>query len=153
MSVLVQIHGRSGIVARSTVDEADAALAMSHRWNLDTYGYPRTSVNGVKVKLHQLLLGAVPGMVIDHIDGDPLNNCRVNLRHCTQQQNLWNRRGRHGAKIRGVHRTRTGKWAARIASGTGECLWLGTFETRAAAWSARQAAEAKHYGQFARAVG
>lgn len=38
------------------------------------------------------------GMVVDHIDGDPLNNQRDNLRICSNAENLWNQRKRDGCK-------------------------------------------------------
>ena len=38
-------------------------------------------------QLHQILLKPAKGFEVDHIDLDPLNNKRENLRICTHQQN------------------------------------------------------------------
>lgn len=41
--------------------------------------------------LHRILLQPKENEVVDHIDGNPLNNCRSNLRICTQNENLFNK--------------------------------------------------------------
>ena len=45
------------------------------------------------ITMHRLLMEAKPDQMVDHIDGNPLNNQRNNLRFVTNQQNAWNARG------------------------------------------------------------
>ena len=45
------------------------------------------------ITMHRLIMGAKPEQMVDHIDGDPLNNQKNNLRFVTNQQNSWNARG------------------------------------------------------------
>lgn len=42
------------------------------------------------VYLHRFLTGCPEGMTVDHIDRNPMNNCRDNLRICTLKENLKN---------------------------------------------------------------
>lgn len=43
------------------------------------------------VYLHRLIMGAGNGEIVDHIDGDPLNCCRSNLRFVSKSENGANR--------------------------------------------------------------
>jgi hypothetical protein len=54
-------------------------------------------------RLHQLLGGwtADCGLVVDHINGDPLNNCRWNLRLATVSENARNRARTASALVEG----------------------------------------------------
>lgn len=45
------------------------------------------------ITMHRMLMKATPNQLVDHIDGDPLNNQKNNLRFATNQQNSWNARG------------------------------------------------------------
>lgn len=48
--------------------------------------------NGKRWYLHRVILGLFnPKLIVDHIDGNPLNNQRSNLRVVTNQQNCYNR--------------------------------------------------------------
>ena len=42
--------------------------------------------------LHRIIMGAPKGLVVDHIDGDKLNNQKNNLRICSQSDNSKNQR-------------------------------------------------------------
>lgn len=99
------------------VDIADKHLE-SHKWWLSTTGYPYTNVKGAKVKLHKMIAGVPPkGMVTDHRDRNPLNNCRYNLRFITIQQNSINSSLRKSSVsgYKGVSfETQTKKWRATI---------------------------------------
>jgi hypothetical protein len=45
------------------------------------------------VSMHRLIMDASPKEYVDHINGDPLDNRKENLRIVTNQQNSWNARG------------------------------------------------------------
>jgi hypothetical protein len=47
------------------------------------------TINGKKktIFMHSLIMNPPAGLMVDHIDGDGLNNCRPNLRIATNAQN------------------------------------------------------------------
>lgn len=112
----VSLYGRSGCVGCALVDDADFRLVGGHRWNVSRYGYAVSKVDGVLVSMHRLILGlkSLDGKKTDHIDGNKLNNLRVNLRICTQAQNTQNRTKAWGSsKYRGVYwNASAGRWQA-----------------------------------------
>jgi hypothetical protein len=103
------------------VDDADYDSLAAHNW----YYNGRYAVRGVwcplrknmkPIKMHRVILGAKDCESIDHINGDGLDNRRANLRLCTHQQNMFNRRNATKPKTsiyKGVHLSR-GKWRASI---------------------------------------
>ena len=86
------------------------------------------------------------GEVVDHLDNNPLNNTRSNLRVCTQKQNRGNSKKCKNNKsgYKGVTRHRSG-WVAMISR-----EYLGLFKTPEAAHEAYCKAATRIYGEFAR---
>lgn len=74
---------------RVLIDEQDEQLTNKHRWYVRK-GYLFTVIHGKTYSLHRLLLDA-GDLVIDHINGDTLDNRRSNLRVCTREENQRNR--------------------------------------------------------------
>jgi hypothetical protein len=105
--------------------------------------------------IHRLIAEAEHGfipedMFVDHIDGDPLNNRRGNLRVVTKAQNAANAKSRGGAsQYRGVYKARSGKWAAQIAK-EGQRISLGHYETEEEAAAAYDEAAKELHGEYAR---
>jgi hypothetical protein len=86
----------------------------------------------------ELHYGPVPyGMMLDHIDGNPLNNRLDNLRVCSRTTNAQNQRRAHSRNTTGVlgvsraisHGRWRGKFYAHIRV-EGKLIHLGTFDTR-----------------------
>ncbi len=82
------------------VDKTDLLLLGSYKWHVSDTGYAvwRGIKDGVKqtVRMHRLLMDAPKDMVIDHLNGNPLDNRKANLRICTQSDNQRNRKGDKG---------------------------------------------------------
>lgn len=81
-------------------DGEDLELVRSYRWYMSN-GYPVTRSNGGKYrKLTRLMFGIAdePDMDVDHIDGDPGNERRSNLRLSGHRKNMWNTKLRKGNK-------------------------------------------------------
>jgi hypothetical protein len=103
--------------------------------------------------LHHVALGKPePGLVIDHRDGNPLNNQPSNLRFCTNAENSRNRelQGNNALKTKGVrwhHRDK--KFHARITV-HGKQHHIGSYDTLQEAKAARAKAETELFGEFAR---
>lgn len=60
-------------------------------------GYWRVNYLGTSYRIHRIIWalehGRDPGeLLVDHADGNPLNNAVGNLRACTEAQNLQNKR-------------------------------------------------------------
>lgn len=102
-----------------------------------------------KTSLHRLLLDPPKGKQVDHINGDRLDNRRFNLRICSKTENSFNIATRKGtiSGHKGVTRTPKGKWQAYVTAYKIK-HYLGTFETKEEAISAREAGAQKYHGEF-----
>lgn len=81
-------------------DEQDAGLIAARRWyvrvRIDAKRSPRLYVLSHRLALmHRLILGAARGEVVDHINGNPLDNRRANLRLADASINAQNQRVAH----------------------------------------------------------
>lgn len=113
-------------------------------------GYRRIHFRGKTYNAHRLAFymhhRREPSCVVDHIDGDPLNNRISNLREATRQQNSRNR------TARGYQRhpkRKKNPFQARIFV-DGQWIGLGVFSTEAAAKAAYEAGKLKFFGEFCR---
>ena len=98
------------------------------------------------VRMHRLLISAPSGVIVDHIDGDGLNNVRSNLRIGTQSQNCVNRKVTPGPYLRGV-RPKHNKWQAYIKY-QGRVKSLGYFATSEEAHAAYLVAAKTLHGDW-----
>lgn len=89
--------------------------------------------------------------IIDHADGDPLNNRLENLRQASRSQNRANSGANRGRTLpKGVYRSGS-RFQAQVRV-RGRLIALGSFSTATEASSAYQAAAREHFGEFARAA-
>jgi len=143
----------------SLVDAANADSLEQFSWTADPHDHTTYAKYGVyldrkriTVKMHRAIV-YVPGMSIDHIDGNGLNNMRYNLRPVTDSQNNTNsaisRSNKSGFK--GVFFCKQKrKWRAMIQL-NGKKTHLGLFSKPEVAHEAyKKAAESLH-GEFRRA--
>lgn len=134
------------------LDEEDVDVVLGKKWRVSTvgstsYAVTRKQVRGEKKNtlMHRLIMQPLEGEVVDHIDGNGLNNRRSNLRICRQFQNCWNRRD---AKTIGVSfKTQNNKWIALI-SYRGKRLGCGLYDDKDEAQKARNFAAYVLWGGF-----
>ena len=120
----------------------------------------RSGMGRTRVCLSRFLMDAPEGLEVDHINHNPLDNRRCNLRVVSKSGNQQNRQGAEacsGSGIRGVSWCkRTGKWRAHIKV-NGKKRSFGYFSNIADAEKAVIAARAAHMPYsaeaFAHAVG
>jgi hypothetical protein len=104
--------------------------------------------------MHRLIRNPPPGKVVDHYDGNGLNNRRGNLRICTPQQNRFNLRPRKTegktSRFIGVYQDKRypGKWYASVQCG-GKVTHLGPFTTELEAALARDLKAMAQHGSYA----
>ncbi|MFI8696721.1 HNH endonuclease signature motif containing protein [Dietzia maris] len=81
------------------IDEQDLKLVSKYKWHISSTGYVvwRGRLNGKRktIRMHRLITNCPEGLVVDHINHNPLDNRRANLRVCTQAVNARNRKD-HG---------------------------------------------------------
>jgi len=142
------------------LDSSDYELVKAHRWHAHFNGfewYPMTrlrSSDGTTEtwKLHQMLMPVDAPLLVDHGDGNGLNNRRYNLRKATIGQNNFNAKKHRGKGSTSKHTgvswdKRRDHWIARIAVNK-KMIHLGSFGTESEAYHARKAAEATYYPGF-----
>lgn len=84
--------------------------------------YVRSNKNEGDVLLHRFIMDAKEHEIVDHKNGDGLDNRKKNLRFCTQSENMRNRSAMGASRFKGVCWNKSkGKWIATLC--------LGSFET------------------------
>jgi len=120
------------------IDECDAHLA-DYKWCFDGIRYavrsfkliPGRRSNGgkqIKVKLHHCIIGKpLWKKEVDHINGNCLDNRRINLRIISHRENCRNNPNTRNGGFVGINRNGK-KWGVQIMKNGKRC-WIGRFLT------------------------
>lgn len=157
----VEVPLTKGKVAK--IDRADMLIIGGFRWQAkapdrsDSHSWYANrswmvSYKKFHVSMHRWIMQPPPGFVVDHINGDGLDNRRSNLRICTQQQNATNhknlRRSDNRKPYRGILRNSNGRWSARVKH-MGVFTPQGTYDTPEEAARAYDRGARALHGKFA----
>lgn len=139
-------------VGEAIIDSSRKEEVLKYKWHKTNKGYVarRNTEKPGLFFLHWQIIERQHGMIVDHINGNSLDNRIKNLRLCTNQENAFNSKtsknstsGVHGVSF---HKG-TGKWRAYINHNRKQ-ISLGLFEDIKDAEKARIDAEVKHYQGF-----
>lgn len=139
---------------QTTIDDSDFDKIKNYKWRvfkpkLNKTVYVRSSCNK-KVLLHRLIMNSSKGVIIDHKDGNGLNNTRENLREVTHDQNMSNRQTKcktNKSGYRGVSfESRREKWVSYISKG--KSIFLGYFNNKEEAARAYDKKAKELFGEF-----
>ena len=102
------------------VDKEDIPKLGKRKWHISGgYAKRNTTINWVWIResMHRLIIGAKKGEIVDHINGNRLDNRKNNLRIVSKSLNNLSRNynTNNSSGYRGVHWCNTKKkWIARI---------------------------------------
>lgn len=132
---------------------SDWDVVTKHSWTTNKANYLVATINQKTVRLSRFLMKPHQNMVVDHINGDVLDNRRENLRITTQKNNsrnstvaINNTSGFTGVKIIHLRGGKT-RYRARITVNRKE-IGLGTYDTIDEAVLARKKGEVKYFGKY-----
>ena len=143
------------------VDDADYEAVAAFKWSF-TGRYACRHCSGYAILMHRALLECPDDKEVDHINGDGLDNRRVNLRVCTRLENAKNRgkSGHNTSGYCGVYFDQFGvtegrkfvrakPWRAELNANK-KRYRLGYFFSPVDAARAYDKAALEHHGAFAR---
>lgn len=130
------------------VDDEDYELMSRFNWRAqkDSAGGWRPFAT---IRPHRLLVNYE---LVDHINGEPMDNRKNNLRSASKQQNSANRglQSNNTTGFKGIYfQKTTGKYRAHIQV-NGKRISLGSHKTSIDAAKAYDTAASEHFGEFAR---
>ncbi len=135
------------------VDADDYEELSKHKWTLIKRGnneYAGRREKGRHISMHREIMNTPDDMVVDHINGNGLNNRKGNMRNCTKAQNSYNSRPRGGRSgyVGVTYHKRSGKFSAAIGY-NGEKIHVGEFDDEVEAARARDRKALELQGEFA----
>lgn len=155
-----EIHSKKYGVHVVEIDDEDAEKVFQHTWHISCSYAKDGSPRHFSIKTHikektgyrhtSLSSFLISGCVIDHIDGNFLNNHKSNLRVCTNAENSRNRRKHKNtfSGFKGVYANKK-RWFAAICK-DGQQIYLGNYKTAQEAAAAYNSAARNLFGSFAR---
>lgn len=124
---------------------------------ISTHGYYEVRIDGkmqqvhrIMYQIHNLLETIDSDLIVDHIDGNRLNNSKNNLRLCTKSQNLCNRgmQSNNSAGYKGISFDKSrNKWQAGIGC-NGKRIALGRYDSPELAYEAYCKKAKELHGDF-----
>lgn len=127
----------------------DDHILCCHKWrSRGRYAYAK--INGKAILMHKFIMGG--GGFVDHIDGNGMNNCRVNLRQVTHAQNMANRKKhKHSTmKFKGVERVHGASTFRAIIRASGVRIKGQSRRTEIEAAADYNDMAIKYFGEYAR---
>jgi hypothetical protein len=150
--ILYNIQGNP--INKAIIDLNDVERCSMYKWCIESKNnYVCTTIDSKHVKLHRFIMNVVDdnnNIVVDHIDRNPLNNIKYNLRCCTSQENARNKNivSTNKSGVMGVRwDDKRQKWYAYIRINN-KNIFLGRYEVFQYAVNARKEAEEKYFGEF-----
>jgi len=151
--IFVWCHRRGGDIGEKICTSKYAGKIAG---GITSFGYWRLSIDRRYYQAHRLawlyVHGEWPKAVIDHADGNKLNNAIANLREASVSENAANSviRKDNTSGFKGVYLDkRIMRWSARLRV-DGRYKALGYFGSAQEASAAYDAASQAHFGKFAR---
>lgn len=155
-----EIQLTQGYVA--LVDDDDYEFLSQYKWHLDRHPHnlyaKRNSLASeglgrrMRFPMHRIIMKVTDkNIVIDHKDGNGLNNQKSNLRICSHPQNMMNRKpNKNGvSRYKGVYYDKDAKrWRAGVALNN-RTYSVGRFKTEIEAAMAYNKKALELYGEFA----
>ena len=133
----------------ATISDEDYPFLIQKNWFLSE-GYPCTMIGRKPIRMHRFILWA---LMVDHINGDILDNQRENLRPCNKSQNGANskkRKGELSSRFKGVYWAKEkNKWTAQVAKDS-KSFMLGRFDSEIDAALCYDLWALEMHGKFAR---
>ena len=155
MPKTIQIELTNGMTTIIDASDEKKVRAVG-RWYVDRkrngrfYATNHTSAKS-PVYLHRVLVSAGKKEQVDHINGNGLDNRRMNLRVCSPSENQCNR-GKEKSNTSGFKGVgfdkRNNKWYARVGFSKNK-KWLGYFTSKTKAARAYDKVARQLHGEFA----
>ena len=137
---ITQIYSSNGKIA--LIDTEDLPKIIGYRFWCDKKGYFRCIRRRYRIALHRLIMNCPKGLFVDHINHNPADNRKCNLRICEPWQNALNKKN-----VKGIWKTKWGTFVAELRF-HGKRIRLGSFKSEEEALKARKDAEIKYFGEF-----
>lgn len=161
----IPLRGQKGQGQFVIFDDDDYKLVMQFKWSLSRKGYAQAAVPAkiakqypVKgIQMQRLLLWDKirKGLIVDHINGNKLDNRKKNLRIVTMSQSNMNRGLIHFERRQNVFSQYKGVWWDRskwrcAITVQGKKIYLGRFSNEIDAALAYNNAAIMYHGEFAK---
>jgi len=150
---IILYHNDGSEKDRTIIDLNDVDRCKRHKWHKKYCNrgksYVFTRIDGKPIRLHRFVLDFYDlELEIDHIDGNPLDNRKENLRKVTHQENMQNQtklpKNNTSGYIGVVWNKSNKKWDAQIKTNK-KRFYLGSFEKIEDAVEARKNGEKKYF--------
>lgn len=146
-AVIVLYNHNSEPIAETFIDVEDVDKVKDCKWCLDKNNYVK---NSRQEYLHRVIMTDTT-LLIDHINGNTLDNRKSNLRVCSNSDNLKNRVRLPKNNTSGIVGVRFRKdrnmWYAELKA-DGIVHRLGSYPTKEEAIEARLKGELKYFGKY-----
>jgi len=145
----IELLHKDSTISFAQIDIEDVEKVSAYRWVM-AHGYVKK--NRPSEYLHQFLIGKQTGYVNDHINRDPLDNRKSNLRFLKHSENLCNRGlpQNNTSGYKGVSfSNKRGKWCSFIHLKNIAERYVGTFNNPVDAAVAYNNAMKKYVGDVA----
>jgi len=150
---IIDYNPETGIMTNKKTRSSNAVAGKIINCSTSTKKYGRVTINKKTYRLHRLIwfymYGKWPKNEIDHINGNTSDNKLCNLRECSRQENIFNRKSTKGSssKYKGVS-LKNNKWIVQIQINKIN-KYIGSFSNKVEAALAYDTAAKKYHKEFA----